>query len=256
MLIQLLCAAERITTSGETGWRGSASDVADVGMLDDSRYLVSPVNNPEGSLLELALGMPERLPVGRVALRVRMQRMLQGKPCGTGIAAVTVAVLCGEELLAAEAWMPGGSWVDAWLHFDAPAAEDWEKLRVQLLVAPGERQIGISRVVLEGRLSDAPLPAKSQEPEAAAAEEAGAACVVAAADLVAEPVDPDAVAAAAADAAAGDDPPSPLITAEKAAEYAAEEKPQGKRKRARHRDGTYRGDDPATEGVNEAWQQS
>ena len=158
---------------------------------------------------------------------------------------------------------PGGSWRDDRFGLSAPA-DGQTPLTVELLVPGGERQVAVSRLRIEAREVAAVVPAEVPAPHTQAPEikdvpasppAPGEVCVVV------EPVDPGEVATAVEDGAAcGLVPPVVEETAEEAPTQAPEvvEEPLAppvvsKRKRARHGDGTYRGDNPATGDVNEAW---
>jgi hypothetical protein len=213
------------------GWCGEVADVQDIGMLDDATYLCSELRDEGGA--SLALAMEDQLPVSASELVVRSQRMCQGRVSGTGTPApLNVVVHQGEHQLLAETITPGGSWREH--RFGIPAVSEGGPLTVQLLVPAGERQVAVSRLRIEARelVSAAPVEVPACDTQPAAIEQP-----VVADDLVAEPLDPDAVAAAVEDSAA-----CPVVSP-----------PVKTRKRARHRDGTYHGDNPATAGVNEAW---
>jgi hypothetical protein len=160
--------------------------------------------------------------------------MCQGRVSGTGTPApLSVVVHQGEHQLLAETIRPGGSWRED--RFGIPALPlDGGPLTVQLLVPAGERQVAVSRLRIEARevRPTAPVEGPADDTQPTAIEQP-----VAADGLVAEPLDPDTVATAVEDSAS-----RPVVS------------PAVKtRKRARHADGTYHGDNPATAEVNEAW---
>ena len=231
------------------GWSGSAADVRDSGMLDDATYLLSGLRE-EGEGASIALALEPELPDGGSELVVRCQRMCQGRVSGTGTPApLTVVVHQGEEQLLVETITPGGSWREDRFGIKAPG-EGKTRLTVELLVPGGERQVAVSRLRIEARDTTTTQTPESQEVPVAPGE----VCVVV------EPVDPGEVAAVVEDGAAcGLVPPAVEEAAEEVVTQAHEavEEPSApvakKRKRARHGDGTYRGDDKGTAGVNEAW---
>lgn len=132
------------------GWSGEAADAAGWGMLDDACFLCSGTEAGEPSVIELALEI-RHPPAEDAELVVRAQRMLQGRPSGTGLpAALTVALHANEDVLAAATATPGGSWADLRL----PVARELltgQALTVALLVPAGERQVAVSLVAVEGR---------------------------------------------------------------------------------------------------------
>lgn len=213
------------------GWEGEPADIQDIGMLDDATFLLSHLRETDGA--SLALAMEPVVPVDASVLAVRCQRMCQGRPSGTGTPApLTVVVHQGEAILLQETITPGGSWKEE--HFGIPAAAaDGPPLTVELLVPAGERQVAVSRLRIECReLSEA---AAVEAPTADTQAAADAAAEDAACRLVLGLVDPDPVAAIAEVA-----DPSPVAA-------------PVKRKRARHKDGTYHADNPDTPDANEAW---
>ena len=245
------------------GWEGEVADVQDIGMLDDATYLCSGLRE-EGEGASIALALEPLVPVDASELVVRSQRMCQGRVSGTGTPApLTVVVHQGEQRLLVETITPGGSWRDDRFGLSAPA-DGQTPLTVELLVPGGERQVAVSRLRIEAREVAAVVPAEVPAPHTQAPEikdvpasppAPGEVCVVV------EPVDPGEVATAVEDGAAcGLVPPVVEETAEEAPTQAPEVVKEplappvvSKRKRARHGDGTYRGDNPATGDVNEAW---
>lgn len=220
------------------GWEGEPADIQDIGMLDDATFLLSHLRETDGA--SIALAMEPVIPADASVLAVRCQRMNQGRVSGTGTPApLTVVLHQGEKLLLQETITPGGSWKEE--HFGVPAAAaDGPPLTVELLVPAGERQVAVSRLRLECRAlvevvavedsaSDTQEPAE-EPPACSQVASGGGACVLA----------PESVGADAVDPPAEDSASSAVV-------------PPVKRKRARHKDGTYHADNPATPDANEAW---
>lgn len=213
------------------GWEGEPADIQDSGMLDDATFLLSHLRESDGA--SLALAMEPLLPADASVLAVRCQRMCQGRASGTGMPApLTVVLHQGEAILLQETITPGGSWKEE--HFGVPAADaGGPPLTVELLVPAGERQVAVSRLRIEcpAFIEAAAVEASTADTQelAAAEAEVGACC------LAPEPAAADAVAA-------------PVEVADSDAVV-----PPVKRKRARHKDGTYHADNPATPDANEAW---
>ena len=135
------------------GWGGDVADAAGWGMLDDACFLCSGTEAGEPSVIELALELRHQ-PADDVELVVRVQRMLQGRPCGTGVpAALTAALHAGENLVAIGTATPGGSWAEMRLPIASEALAQ-QPLAVALFVPAGEREVAVSLVALEG----APAP--------------------------------------------------------------------------------------------------
>jgi hypothetical protein len=203
------------------GWLGEAAELQDAGMLDDATYVLSEPRGQGEAVLVLVLG--DQLPASNSELVVRCQRMCQGRVSGTGVPSpLTVQVRQGKTLVLEGTVTPGGSWRDE--RFGMAALPNCaEPLRVLLLVPAGERQVAVSRLRIEAlELVDLQVVPDSagqkQEVEVEVEVE------------VEEPV------------SCGVCPmPEPAA------------KP---RRRARQKDGTYRGDDPATGHVNEAWEEA
>lgn len=207
----------------QRGWIGDAGDVRCWGLLDDARFLRSEPNQQEPAAATLQLSAPGAGPRDGEAweLVVRSQRLQQGRPSGTGPAPLlTVVIHAGEEQIGDLVAGPGGSWRMDRVVLPA-GIKDWSDLRVSLLLPPGPREVGVSLVAVV--VSDEPAPPA----EVAAAPEV----VV-----------------------------CPMLTATAVEEEKEEEEEESekvskprRRRRARHDNGQYRGNDPAT-AVNEAWE--
>lgn len=128
------------------GWQGSAVDISDGGMVDDARYLVSAIAEDSAAVALLTFG--EQVPAAPAELVLRSQRMSHGRSSGTGQpAALTAALYQGDRLLLSATVVPGGSWREDRLAL--PEDLTAEPLHLALLVPPGERQVALSRVVIE-----------------------------------------------------------------------------------------------------------